>query len=520
MLARVWSCALAGLDGELVQVEVDIHFGMPVTTIVGLPDAAVRESKDRLYAALRNAGFRYPMERITVNMAPADLRKAGPAYDLPIALGILAASNQLDADLSSAMVIGEMSLDGTLRHTHGILPVAASARARGFRRIILPAANAAEGSLIPGLEVVAAAELMGLVLHLTGVESLPPAPPLPPLDDVTPDYAVDLGHVRGQEHARRALEIAAAGGHNLLLTGPPGAGKTLLARCLPSILPPLARAEALEVTAVYSVAGALPSGVPLIRTRPFRAPHHTISNAGLIGGGTWPRPGEVSLAHHGVLFLDELPEFDPRVIEVLRQPLEDRVVTIARAAGSATYPASFTLIAARNPCPCGHAGDTVRDCTCSPNAVARYERRISGPLLDRIDMHVEVPRVDYHKLVDERPAESSAAVRRRVEAVHIVQQGRFGVARPDQPFDGFRVGRSRRVTCNSEMTPEAVRQHCRVAAEGAELLRAGMRQLGLSARGFHRVLKLARTIADLEGCEHIDTPHLAEALQYRPRDGG
>jgi magnesium chelatase family protein len=518
-LARVVSCALAGLEGALVQVEVDIHHGLPAMTIVGLPDPAVREAKDRLYAAVRNAGFRYPQARVTVNLAPADVRKAGPAYDLPIALGVLLATDQLSADLADAVVFGEVALDGALRHTHGVLPVAAAARALGFRRMVLPAANAAEASLIGGLEVVGAPDLMALVLHLTGVYPLPPVPVAPPMADDPVAYGADLAHVRGQEHARRALEIAAAGGHNLLMSGPPGAGKTMLARAMPSILPPLSTEEALEVTAVYSVAGCLPPDTPLVRTRPFRSPHHTVSNAGLIGGGSWPRPGEVSLAHHGVLFLDELPEFDAQVTEVLRQPLEDRVVTITRAAGTATFPAAFTLVAARNPCPCGYWGDRLRECTCSPSVVARYGRRISGPLLDRIDMHIDVPRVDYHKLVDDRPAESSAAVRARVVAARAVQLRRFGIDAGDGPFVGFRLNGTRaRARCNSEMSAEDVRGWCRPTPAGAELLRTGMRQLGLSARAFHRVLKLARTIADLDGTEVVDVPQLAEALQYRPRE--
>jgi magnesium chelatase family protein len=523
MLARVWSCALAGLEGEPVEVEVDIHHGLPHTTIVGLPDPAVRESKDRLYAALRNAGFRYPMARVTINLAPADVRKAGPAYDLPIALGILAASDQLAAEIDDAVAIGEIALDGSLRFTHGMLPVAAAARAHGFRRILLPAANAAEAALVTGLEVIAADDILTLVMHLSGAVSLPP-PPAPDWSAPMMDYEEDLQHVRGQEHARRALEIAAAGGHNLLLTGPPGAGKTMLARCMPSILPPLSLEEALAVTAVYSVAGALPANLPLIRRRPFRSPHHTISNAGLVGGGTWPRPGEISLAHHGVLFLDELPEFDPRVIEVIRQPLEDRVVTIARAAGTATYPASFTLVAARNPCPCGYHGDVTRECTCSLTTIQRYSQRVSGPLLDRIDMHVDVPRVEYQKLVDDQPSEPSAAVRERVVAARTIQRARFAVDEGDgeaRVRDSLRFafnGARRRTTCNGEMTAQEVREHCRVTPEGADLLRAAMRQLGLTGRAFHRVLKLARTIADLEAAAGIGTAHLAEALQYRPRE--
>jgi magnesium chelatase family protein len=519
VLAVVRSCALAGLEGELVQVEVDIHYGLPTVTIVGLPDAAVRESKDRLYAALRNAGFSFPMMRITVNLAPADVRKAGPAYDLPIALGILGASGQLAAELGDAVVIGEMALDGALRHTNGILPVAAAARSRGCRRIVVPADNATEAALVPGLTVVAAPDVAALVRHLDHGEPLPPWPAAAAAP-AAPGELSDLAHVRGQEHARRALEIAAAGGHNLLMVGPPGAGKTMLARCLPSILTPLSIDEALEVTAVYSVAGCLPKDTPLIRQRPFRNPHHTISAPGLVGGGSWPRPGEVSLAHQGVLFLDELPEFDPAVLEALRQPVEDRRVTIARAAGAATFPAGFTLVAARNPCPCGHLGDPQAACRCPPQSIARYARRVSGPLMDRVDMHVEVPRVDYQRLVDDRPAEASAAVRQRVLAARERQCRRLRGAEEPPPTLGLALaGQRPPVRTNGEMTAELVRRHCRLPPDGVELMRAAMRRLGLSARGFHRVLKLARTIADLEEADEIAAPHLAEALQYRPRDG-
>lgn len=572
MLARIWSCALTGLEGEIVQVEVDIHHGLPATTIVGLPDAAVRESKDRLYAALRNAGFAYPMARITVNLAPADVRKAGPAYDLPIALGILMASEQLDADLSDAIVVGEMALDGALRATQGILPIVQAARSRGFKRVLVPADNAAEAALVMGRAVMGAAHIVDLVRHLVGGRPLPIAI-APALTADPPPEGMDMALVRGQEQARRALEIAAAGGHNLLFSGPPGSGKTMLARCLPGILPPLTLDEALEVTAVYSVAGLLSPETPLIRSRPFRSPHHTISAAGLIGGGTWPGPGEVSKAHHGVLFLDELPEFDARILEVLRQPLEDRHVTIARAAGAATFPASFTLVAARNPCPCGHHGDPGQACSCGPGAVQRYQQRISGPLLDRIDMHVEVPRVDHARLLDATPAEGSAAVRARVMAARLLQQRRLEgaageaaagdgtvdreavggetgetpasraaglagrtVAAGEGPATPRRPGRMARATpatrlpprqrqrptaprCNSEMGPAEIRAHCHLTPQALELMQAGLRQLRLSARAYYRVLKLARTIADLEAETEIQAAHLAEALQYRPRSG-
>ena len=540
-LARIWSCALAGLRGEIVQVEVDIHHGLPATAIVGLPDAAVRESKDRLYAALRNAGFNYPIARITVNLAPADIRKAGPTYDLPIALGILVASEQLEVDLSDTLVVGEMALDGALRACPGILPIAQAAKAKGFERLIVPEMNASEAALVMRGGIIAAQDVRQLFEQLTGSRQSPKVE-RPIIDDRPPRYAADLASLRGQQHARRALEIAAAGGHNLLFSGPPGSGKTLLARCMASILPPLRMDEALEVTAIYSVSGGLDKGQALVTQRPFRSPHHTISNAGLIGGGSYPNPGEVSKAHHGILFLDELPEFDAKVLEVLRQPLEDRHVTISRAAGTATYPASFTLVAARNPCPCGYHGDPRRSCTCSPGAVLRYQRRISGPLLDRIDMHVEVPRVETEKLMNKDPSESSALVRQRVVAARLIQIERFRQHEPDEasatekdaPLAKTRnrsskslpsrhsdppASATRVVRCNSEMNAAEIEVHCKIDEEGRELLRAGMRQLGLSARAYHRVMKLARTIADLETEPAIKASHLAEALQYRSRDG-
>ena len=505
MLARVLSSAVMGIDAYIVEVELDISDGLPAFATVGLPDSAVKESRERVTAAIKNSGFYFPPSRITANLAPADVRKEGSAFDLPMALGVMAATGQIQTDnFERLLVLGELALDGSVRSVPGCLPMAAIAKENRFKGVILPKANAKEAAVIEDLAVYPVESLQEAVEYLNGQRTIPPFQyDIREAFDQQSEYPVDFVDVKGQEHVKRAIEVAAAGGHNLIMIGPPGSGKTMIAKRIPTILPDMTLEEALETTKIHSIMGLLGNDVPLIATRPYRSPHHTISDAGLIGGGKFPRPGEVSLSHHGVLFLDELPEFRKNVLEVMRQPLEDGRVAIARAAASYTYPANFMLVAAMNPCPCGFFGDPSRECRCSRQQIQNYISRISGPLLDRIDLQVEVPAVKYKDLASEFVGEPSAGIRERVQRARHIQQDRFTQAQ---------------IYCNANMESRHLREFCKVEDAAQELLRVAITQLGLSARAYDRILKVARTIADLAGSTTIEAEHVSEAIQYRSLD--
>ncbi|MDE2810284.1 MAG: YifB family Mg chelatase-like AAA ATPase [Gemmatimonadota bacterium] len=503
MPSTVLSAATLGIDAYPVHVEVDTDRSLPTFTVVGLPDSAVRESKERVLAAIKNAGYQWPRRKVTINLAPADRKKEGSAFDLPIAVGVLAASRQIKPlGLAEFALLGELSLNGSVRPVHGMLSMATSLHQQGLYGMIVPTQNAREAAIANGPLVYGVSSLSEALAILTGdARQRPYELNVEEVFRSNANYGVDFADVRGQDHAKRALEVAASGGHNLLMVGPPGSGKTMLARRLPTILPAPTLQEALATTKIHSVAGVLSPGQALVATRPFRAPHHTISDAGLIGGGAYPRPGEVSLSHHGVLFLDELPEFRRNVVEALRQPLEDHAVTITRAQIAIAYPADFTLVAAMNPCPCGYLSDARRTCTCSPAAIRRYRARVSGPLLDRIDIHIEVPALAYDDLANKQSGEDSAQIRQRVNAARQRQLDRF----------------AGELFCNAQMSTRHIRRHCSLDDAGQALLEKAMARLGLSARAYDRILKVARTIADLADAP-IQSQHLAEAIQYRALD--
>jgi magnesium chelatase family protein len=504
MISKVNSATVIGLDAKSIEVEVDISTGLPQFLIVGLPDKVVGESKERVRAALKNSGISPPSRKIIVNLAPADIKKEGPSFDLPIAIALILALKQIPILDKKSLFIGELSLDGNLRPVSGILPIAILAKQKELNKIFLPYQNAAEASLVSGLEIYPVKSLAELINHLKGEKKIKKfVPQSSSIAPKSPEYEYDFAYIKGQEQAKRALEIAAAGMHNVLMSGPPGGGKTLLARSLPSIMPKMTDDEMLDVSKIYSVAGLLSRENPLITQRPFRNPHHTSSSIALVGGGQYPKPGEITLAHKGVLFLDELPEFGRAVLEALRQPLEDRVINISRAAGTLQFPAHFIFVGAMNPCPCGFLTDPVKQCICTPTQIIKYQKRISGPLLDRIDIHLEIPRIKYEKLADEKVAEESKKVRERVEEARDRQRKRFSDSK---------------IKTNSEMKLVDIKKYCKIDEKSQELLKQAVNQLHLSPRAYYKILKLARTIADLAKEENICASHIAEAIQYRPKE--